>query len=482
MGRATKRAAANGPVEGPWALPDGWRWERLGDLGTWCGGGTPSKARPDYWSDGVIPWVSPKDMKRFEIDSTEDLITPAAVAGSAAKMVPAGSVLCVMRSGILRHTFPVAVASVDVTLNQDMRALTLPKSVSPKFVAHYLRFSGQSVLATASKEGTTVNSIEASRLDQHPVPLPNDVERQVAIVARIDALFGEVEEGEVAVGRARSDLATWRKALLKAAVTGELTAHWRAATPPAETGANLLARILADRRARWQSDPRNKGKRYVEPAGPDVSCLLKLPDGWTWATIEQLSWASGYGTSEKCAPDGAGTPVLRIPNIRGGSIDLNDLKLTAAPLAMRDGAELDVGDLLIIRTNGSEDLIGRAAVVLNRPTEPTYFASYLIRLRLIGSTHLLSWLALLVDSTVFRGAVLRSIASSAGQYNLSLSKIESFAVPIPPLDEVSAILERVGASQEQMSIGRELIEAVEDSSAALRQSILAAAFRGELAA
>ena len=68
-------------------------------------------------------------------------------------------------------------------------------------------------------------------------------------MARIDELFAEIAEGEAALERARQGLDTWRRALLKAAVTGELTRDWREANRPTETGADLLARILAPRRA-----------------------------------------------------------------------------------------------------------------------------------------------------------------------------------------------------------------------------------------
>ena len=68
-------------------------------------------------------------------------------------------------------------------------------------------------------------------------------------MARIDELFAEIAEGEAALERARQGLDTWRRALLKAAVTGELTRDWREANRPAETGADLLARIRAERGA-----------------------------------------------------------------------------------------------------------------------------------------------------------------------------------------------------------------------------------------
>jgi type I restriction enzyme, S subunit len=126
-------------AEAPWQLPAGRAWADLCELGVWTGGGTPSKANPDFWRGGSVPWVSPKDMKADTIGETEDFITEDAVANSAAKYVAASSVLMVMRSGILRHTFPVASNDRIVTLNQDLRALTPYGGIQSTFVARYLK-------------------------------------------------------------------------------------------------------------------------------------------------------------------------------------------------------------------------------------------------------------------------------------------------------------------------------------------------------
>jgi type I restriction enzyme, S subunit len=84
-------------VQAPRALPEGWDWARLGELGKWTGGGTPSKTVESYWRNGTIPWVSPKDMKSRRIEQTEDRITEEAVHGSSTKFVESGSILIVMR-------------------------------------------------------------------------------------------------------------------------------------------------------------------------------------------------------------------------------------------------------------------------------------------------------------------------------------------------------------------------------------------------
>ena len=172
---------------------------------------------------------------------------------------------------------------------------------------------------------------------------------------------------------------------------------------------------------------------------------------------DQLSWSSGYGTSEKCAADATGTTVLRIPNIKNGVVSLSDLKRTAKPLSLEMTA-LAPGDLLIIRTNGSDDLIRPCGNCSRRISEPTYFASYLIRLRLLGPHNSHRWIGTLVDSPTFRASVLRSIGSSAGQYNLNLTKIETFAMPIPPLDEIEVAISAFHEASDGAKAG--LVEAV----------------------
>ena len=107
------------------SFPPHWVSTNLGSLGEWRGGGTPSKSRPDFW-DGQIPWVSPKDMKALVIKDSRDHVSEAGVANSPAKLIPEGSLLMVVRGMILAKAFPVALNEVDVTINQDMKAL-IPK-------------------------------------------------------------------------------------------------------------------------------------------------------------------------------------------------------------------------------------------------------------------------------------------------------------------------------------------------------------------
>lgn len=171
--------------------PKGVAFEPLADIGDWYGGGTPSKSRLDYWQGGTIPWVSPKDMGKPIIDSTEDYITEAAVRGSATRLVPANSVALVVRSSILDRTLPTALIPVPVALNQDMKAVVPRSGIMSEYVAHLLRSRGSEILRVARKTGGSVASIESNKLLSFRVPVP-PIELQHEVVKVLNT-FMELE-------------------------------------------------------------------------------------------------------------------------------------------------------------------------------------------------------------------------------------------------------------------------------------------------
>jgi type I restriction enzyme S subunit len=193
----------------------------LKNTGNWSGGGTPSKANPAYWEGGTIPWVSPKDMKTFEIVDSQDKITPEAIADSPVRLVPAGSILMVVRSGILAHTFPVAIAKTDVTLNQDMKAITPREGIVPKFLAYQLTSQSNEILTHCTKTGTTVSSVETKLLQSLPFWIP-DATKQEAIVAELDKQLSRLDETTNTLKAIQAKLKQARASILKAAVEGRL--------------------------------------------------------------------------------------------------------------------------------------------------------------------------------------------------------------------------------------------------------------------
>jgi len=161
------------------SLPGGWIWVTYEQLGEWTGGGTPSKQKPEYWEKGTIHWVSPKDMKFDKINKTIDKITVKAVKESVAKLISSNSLLFVVRSGILRRILPIALTEVDVTVNQDLKALTPSSFLNASYLFLSAQAFSDDILHTCQKDGTTVESIEVPSLQIFPTPLPPLSEQEI---------------------------------------------------------------------------------------------------------------------------------------------------------------------------------------------------------------------------------------------------------------------------------------------------------------
>jgi type I restriction enzyme S subunit len=153
-------------------VPEHWGLGRISGLFRLRSGGTPSTDNADYW-DGDIPWVSAKDMKCFRIADTEDHITSKAVLESATTIVPAGTVLIVARSGILKHTLPVAVSDRPVAINQDIKGL-LPQRdrIDGLFFAYCIQGHQPPLLTLWRQQGATVESLDIEKMKVAPVSLP----------------------------------------------------------------------------------------------------------------------------------------------------------------------------------------------------------------------------------------------------------------------------------------------------------------------
>lgn len=150
-----------------------WKNVALGKLGEWVGGGTPSKSNPEYWQQATIPWASSQDIKDIKLIDTIKKITEKAVRESATNFVPEKSIIIVVRSGILRHSLPIAKTIFPVAINQDLKAL-IPDSQDywVDYLVYVLGFNEKGILKTCSKVGTTVESIEFENLKKYQVLIP----------------------------------------------------------------------------------------------------------------------------------------------------------------------------------------------------------------------------------------------------------------------------------------------------------------------
>lgn len=340
--------------------------------------------------------------------------------------------------------------------------------------------------------GSTRLKLTSAAMKQIPLLIAPAAE-QVRIVAKLEELLSDLDAGVAELKAAQKKLAQYRQSLLKAAVEGSLTAEWRKQQrdngAPQESGADLLARILRERRTRWEAKqlakfaeqgkapPKDWQKKYPEPATPDTTHLPDLPEGWVWATIEQLSLEQKYGSSAKTSEDSAGVPVLRMGNIQNGQLDIESLKYLPQDHEEFPDLLLQDGDLLFNRTN-SPELVGKTAVFRSQ-LSPCSYASYLIAVR-FSQSFIPEFASTYINSVHGRHWVKSVVVQQVGQANVNGSKLAALLVPLPPFEEQKALLTLLDEQLESVRQQEKNIEHALSQSAAQRQNILRAAFSGQL--
>ena len=341
------------------------------------------------------------------------------------------------------------------------------------------------------RSGTTRSRISKTNLASLVLPIPPTNE-QSRIANVVDAVFEALEDGVSELKAASRKLAGYRQSLLKAAVEGSLTAEWRARNPPQETGTDLLARILRERRARWEArqlakfkakgkvPPKDWQANYPEPVQPDDADLPELPAHWCWTSLDALGeLASGVAKGSKTKP---GTvlrevPYLRVANVQRGRLDLDEVKTILA--SEPDIAELSLnpGDVLF-NEGGDRDKLGRGWV-WNGEVPECIHQNHVFRMRPVLPD-------IAAEFVSHHGNTFgRRWFESAGKQttnlaSINLSILRSFPVPVPPADEQREIIALV---HEQLAVVREQEIAVDRGlrlAAAQRQNILRAAFSGQL--
>lgn len=462
--------------DGPWPLPEGWCWAEAHSFADIVGGGTPSDAAdPANFDPDGIPWITPADLSGYAgstIRKGARSLSPIGVKRSSSQMLPAGAVLISSRA-------PVGycvVAEVPVCTNQGFKSLRLKAPFDPFFLRYFVLSAKRCLNDAAS--GTTFKELSGRAMEQILFPLAPRAEQR-RIVARVDALFAEIAEGEAALAAARKGLDTFRRALLKAAVTGELTKDWREKNPAIETGHELLARIAKSRAA--QSPARGRGRRAADTSPLNTSALPALPEGWAWATLNEIAVAGPTnGYSPKKSTDGSGTLALKLTATTQGRIDLSDraVKHLSETIPADSDLFLKPGDLLFQRGNTIE-YVGIAAVY-EGPIKTYIYPDLMIRVRLNPAIDT-EWVWRVANAPYGRKYMSDRATGTAGTMpKISGEILRNFPVPIPPPAEAAEILRRVSEALAAAADTLAMLDAEAADAARLKQSILKAAFEGRL--
>jgi type I restriction enzyme S subunit len=387
---------------------------RLKHVARLLGGGTPSKENEEFWTGGNVPWASPKDMKRRVIVETEDYITEAAVSSSATSYIEPGSPLMVVRSGILRHTLPVAIAGCRLTINQDMKAFRLGNRVLHRFLVYWIDGQSHALLLEWRQFGATVESVDTNRMMNGRIALP-DLPTQTAIAdfldretARIDQLIEKKER---------------------------------------------LRLVLEEKLAR-EVDAVLIGSRIDGPTKAVDSCelLTSIPASWQMRRLKAVCSHLGNGFVGPTRDiliendDPGAVPYIQSTHIKNRSIEFDRRPYFVHRdwLASKPKARIRTNDLLIVQTGdcGATSIVGPEldgagchALIIARPTQREIDPRLLL--------HLLS--------SSYGRSKLERIQTGALHPHLEVGFVKDVALPVPPRDQQPRVVELIDAVVQRVS-------------------------------
>jgi len=383
----------------------------------------------------------------------------------------------------------LSIWGIDASTNQACAVGVCGEALNNEFLYYFLA-SEKRNLIKAGKGGAQPN-ISQGIIKEWPLNLPPLAE-QHRIVAKIEELFSELDQGVASLKTAREQIKVYRQSLLKNAFEGKLTAAWRAAhADQLETAATLQQRIARERQARYQqqlADWQTAGQPGPKPKLPkplppltaeELAELPELPAGWGWFKLAGVSDVSGGLTkNQKREQLSATRPYLRVANVYANRLELDEVHSIGVTESELERVALEKGDLLIVEGNGSIDQIGRVALWSGQISGCVH-QNHIIKarpLKLATSKFLLYFLM----SELGRKFIVRAASSTSGLHTLSISKVEGLFVPLCSGNEQAEVIAELESKLSEADQLDQTIATALQQADALRQSILKKAFHGQL--
>lgn len=471
-------------------LPQGWSWIPLGKLIQ------PVMTRDTSQESGI-------EFTYFDISSIDNelgaVTNPKRVLSSKApsrarQVVEAGDVLFSTVRPYLR-----GIAQVPVTENgvasSGFCVLRPAGSISAKYLYYFVRSDDFLDGLLPLQRGASYPAVRKDDVLAQLVPVA-PIAEQTRIVEKLEELLTDLDAGVAELKAAQNKLLQYRKSLLKAAVDGTLTAEWRAEHAQrgeaVETGAQLLERILTERRARWESKQLTKYKeqgktppkawqdKYPEPMLPDTTVLSALPEGWVWASLDMVGEiVSGVakGSKRNANTKMREVPYLRVANVQRGYLDLAEVKTIMATEWDIEELTLRSGDVLF-NEGGDRDKLGRGCVWRDEIANCIH-QNHVFRMR----PYLQEVLPELVShhgNTVGKAWFRSAGKQTTNLASINLSILREFPVPIAPAVEQQEILSQLVKQIDLLNDQEQSVALGLRQAEAQRKNILKAAFSGQL--
>lgn len=334
-------------------------------------------------------------------------------------------------------------------------------------------------------KSTAIPSLSRDDLYRVRVPVAPAAE-QTRIVAKLEELLSDLDAGVAELKTAQKKLVQYRQSLLKAAVEGVLTAGWRRHNAPAETGAQLLERILAERRGRWEArqlakfeaqgkaPPKDWQKKYPEPVQPDTAELPELPEGWVWSCLGQCFHVAVGATPSRKEPDYWGG---EIPWVSSGEVRferISTTKETITPFGLDNSStQLNPKGSVMLGMIGEGKTRGQVAILGIEAANNQNCAAIWVPETDVPPEFVYAWLWSRYEDT-------RRGSSGNNQPALNKFLVERIPFPLPPVSEAVEIASQLEVWLQAIAEQERYVERLLYQATAQRQNILRAAFSGQL--
>lgn len=348
-----------------------------------------------------------------------------------------------------------------------------PDRISVDFLKWFFKSPEFSDLLREQIPGGIKTELKPKHILPLQVKLPK-LSEQITVAERLNRFRLEQLKLEHEITLQQSLLAKLKQAILQEAIQGKLTADWRAAQPDVEPASQLLHRIQAEK-ARLIAAKKLRPEKPLPKITP-AEIPFEIPKGWEWCRASNIGFVIG-GLTKNAAKRGGHTrmlPYLRVANVYANRLDLSDLQEIGVTDSEVEKLLLEKDDLLVVEGNGSRDQVGRIAR-WDGSVDPCVHQNHVIKVRL-GEPKVAPWALYWFLSPSGRILIEEQARTSTGLYNLSAGKVANLPIPLPPLAEQAAIVERVEALMTTCRALEAEIEHARTHATHLLQAVLKEAF------
>ena len=367
------------------------------------------------WENGKHLWITSKDMKSEALCDSQIKLSDTGLQGMT--IHHPGTILMVNRSGILRRTLPLAVLQKDATINQDLKAIIPYRIDSSPYLFYCLKAFEPIILQDYKKAGTTVDNINFDLFITIPIPLP-PIQEQCRIVQSIQSWMERIMTIEESHDEILDTIDSTKGKILELAIKGKLVPQ----DPSDEPAIELLKRI----------NPSFQPSHNLHYEGP-------IPVGWQLTKMGDLVDIISGTSYQKTdiVITGNGIRILRGGNIQNGGIFLCDDDVFINASLTNDSNTIHKGDIAIVASTGSSELIGKAAIA-TRDYPRTQIGAFL-RIARPKSILISEYLGVVFQSDYYKSHIKKT-AKGTNINNIKTSYLTDFIIPIPPREEQGRIM------------------------------------------